>query len=378
MKFRANFLPLLIILAGLFQLGVRGDPTTLPATTRVAATQYGPDVVMLDKLVDLYQPVPFDHRTHAEMAEMWDGCVTCHHRPPGSKTQSAEPNGHARQEDSTEIPACKSCHPIAPEQATIGTPTLKGAYHRQCLNCHREWTGENACVACHAPRDGQAVAAKLTPDDIVGRMHPPVKAPKEKLFRARFTPVAGANVLFRHDEHTYRFGLKCVNCHRRDNCADCHHKPVSATQTANQPDTQPVTRPVTQPVTQPVQVVIASRSWKQTHTPCISCHQNDSCNHCHYPDDGIAPEPFSHVMTTQRLDEDHEQLDCAACHQRIKMKESITCGDARCHSKRPVSYPQDRPGRRVLPATQPHPSATQSTTAPATRPTILRIRRGGS
>jgi hypothetical protein len=368
MKFRTTF-PAWFGLLLLLVVPTFADVTTLPATTR-ASTQpdMGPDTVMLDKLVDLYQPVPFDHRGHAEMAEMWDGCVTCHHRPPSADTaHEATPEDRPKQDQSNEIPACKSCHPVKPEKEDLHIPTLKGAYHRQCLNCHREWTHENACVLCHAPRDGQVSPVKVTPDDIVGRMHPPVDPPKEKLYRARFTPVAGPNVLFRHDEHVQGFGLKCVNCHRRDSCADCHNKPAPATNASSTAST-----------TQGVHVLQTARTWKETHGPCASCHRNDTCNHCHFTDDNFAPQPFSHSMTKQLLDKDHDTLACGDCHKRVKFKEFLTCGDASCHKQRAVAFPTDLPGERVKtasPATEP---TTQPTTAPSTRPTIIRIRRGGS
>jgi ribulose-5-phosphate 4-epimerase/fuculose-1-phosphate aldolase len=99
-------------------------------------------------------------------------------------------------------------------------PSLKGAYHRLCLNCHRNWMDANACVICHAARNSAATAAaateKLGPnaDDIVGRMHKPIPEPTTKLFRARFTPEVGPNVLFRHKEHTTTFGITCSLCHK--------------------------------------------------------------------------------------------------------------------------------------------------------------------
>src|SRR5512147_2025904 len=46
-----------------------------------------PAVIKMDKLKsiqDLYEPVIFSHRIHAEMSEMSDGCEMCHHyNPPG-------------------------------------------------------------------------------------------------------------------------------------------------------------------------------------------------------------------------------------------------------------------------------------------------------
>jgi len=43
-----------------------------------ASQRAPPETVMLDELVAQYEPVPFDHKAHASMAQMWDGCTTCH------------------------------------------------------------------------------------------------------------------------------------------------------------------------------------------------------------------------------------------------------------------------------------------------------------
>lgn len=323
------------------------------------ATQ--PDVVMLDALVNLYQPVPFSHRAHAEMAQMWDGCKTCHHREPEENDQPVDPVHHpTTQDESAKIPACKSCHPVAPEaQVEIHMPSLKGAYHRQCLNCHREWAGENACVMCHAPREGgESDNAVPLPDDIVGRMHPPIEEPKTKQYQARFLPVAGPNVLFRHEAHVKDFGLKCVSCHRHDNCQSCH-APKSATTGST-----------------PVKV---ARTWKQSHEPCVTCHQDDSCDHCHYQNDQSPPPAFEHARTTQELDEDHSSLKCGDCHPRLGISKEVTCGDSTCHPKRMIAFPLDRPGtwsQPVQPTTT--PLGAQPATQPSTRPVIIKIRRGGS
>ena len=91
-----------------------------------------PDVVVLKELEALYQPVPFDHRSHAKMAEMWGGCTTCHHRQPDAATRPLLTQ------------ACRTCHSREEKTAEMKMPSLKAAYHRQCLNCHREWMHDNA------------------------------------------------------------------------------------------------------------------------------------------------------------------------------------------------------------------------------------------
>jgi hypothetical protein len=82
----------------------------------------GPDVVILDELQKLYDPVRFDHRAHAQMVSFSGGCEVCHHYTPPD----------------ADHPACVSCHPKEIAHEDIAQPGLKGAYHRDCLDCHRE------------------------------------------------------------------------------------------------------------------------------------------------------------------------------------------------------------------------------------------------
>jgi hypothetical protein len=333
-----------------------------------------PDVVMLDELVNVYEPVPFDHKSHAAMAEMWQGCETCHHRTPAAATErgtaaaatQAAPfaRGAKTQADAADVPACRECHAIASAAADVRMPNLKGAYHRQCLNCHRDWANENACSACHRERGNGAARDHPPPtvDDIVGRMHPPIPEPDERLYQARFTPAVGQNVLFRHRAHTARYGLKCASCHHRDSCANCHDR--DATTIAQKP-----LRP--------------GRTWKDSHGPCMACHQQDRCRHCHYDGDRAAAPPplFDHRVTGQLLDRDHADLRCGQCHTVLKSKSKLTCGGAECHQRTGIAFPADRPGATVT--TRPvqlasAPPVMRPETQPATRPVIRRIRRGGS
>lgn len=354
---------------------------TRPSTSSTATNSaYGPDVVVLDELVDSYEAVPFEHRVHAEMAEMWDGCETCHHHtpavtPPGEKP-APRPAEHPAARHSTDeavaIPACKSCHSVSPSTAEIEMPSLKGAYHRQCLNCHREWMGSNACVICHATREGASASRPTTqppsPDDITGRMHKPLTPPTEISIKARYAPVDGRNVLLRHEEHTEKFGVKCVACHRRDSCGDCHS---STPATAQSPADDATT---------PSRLLKPSMTWRESHQPCISCHEQDKCGHCHYQAGEEPPPAFRHEMTGQALDANHVKLACGQCHEHFKTQPALTCAAADCHH-RPVSFPKDRPGRYTAPVAVAHaPAARNMATAPdskpTTRPMIIRIRRG--
>ena len=89
-------------------LGTRSVPVRASDETRHSATtdsrtpatapaqNYGPDVVMLRELADKFEPVPFNHRVHARMADMWDGCLTCHHRPPHPKAEGEGPRAEGQ------------------------------------------------------------------------------------------------------------------------------------------------------------------------------------------------------------------------------------------------------------------------------------------
>jgi predicted CXXCH cytochrome family protein len=258
------------------------------------------------------------------MAEMWDGCVTCHHRPPEPGSHSNGDSFDHTQDESDQIPACKSCHPAGGDNSNIRKPGLKGAYHRQCLNCHKAWTGENGCVICHEAKSNGHAPTLPTPGDIVGRMHPPIETPDVTSFVARYTPAPGPNVTFRHNEHVQRYGLKCVHCHQRDTCADCHSDDAAERRKH---------RPVE-----------PAMSWRASHGPCMTCHQNQSCAHCHHEADD-APPPFDHALTGQQLDDDHAALTCAQCHHGFDFTIDPTCGDSACHGEgKIVALPNDRPG----------------------------------
>ncbi len=330
------------LLIWLGRIGWLAGRTELPTTAPAEKVNLGPDTVVLRELSDRYEAVPFDHRSHAKMSQMWYGCVTCHHRTPDATTRPAGIAPPHQQEASAAVPACKSCHAAkaADADADLRMPSLKGAYHRQCLNCHKEWMHGNACVVCHKPRSKGNGGPPPTRDDVVGRMHPPIPEPETKLYKARFTPADGANVLFRHKEHTNDFGLRCVACHHRDNCSHCHDP--SGDKSAQKP-------------------VRPGMTWAESHGPCMGCHQQDRCQHCHYKDEEQAPVAFAHAMTGQDLDKDHLKLSCLQCHARLQLKATPTCGDSACHKDPSVLYPVKRPG---------------PTTRPLIRPTTRKVRPG--
>lgn len=244
----------------------------------------GPEVAILDQLQDIYQPVRFNHKHHAEMVGMGRGCSQCHHYSPAGK-----------------MPPCVECHGrIASETQDLGKPGLKGAYHRQCMGCHREWSHSTACVVCHLPREGE----DLTQDekdrtDIVGISHPIITEPVKKIY---YTPYEqGPMVTFYHMEHIELFGLRCVDCHQKENCAYCH-------------DIQNPTN--------------LRKTDEEIHAICSNCHGTHKCSKCH---DKKERPAFSHADTGWPLNRFHIALNCRACHPTGKRISKLDSGCGVCH-----------------------------------------------
>ena len=305
-----------------------------------------PDTLLLDKLVEQYQPVHFNHKLHAEMAEMGRDCATCHHfSPPGR------------------IPPCAECHDSESHPTNLRQPSLKGAYHRQCLACHREWSHDTKCIICHLPLDARSLRGVGDDStDIMGIPHPIITEPTRKVYHTPYED--GEIVTFHHDEHIELFDLRCVDCHQQENCSYCHdlEKPARFAKTQ-----------------------------EEVHAICNDCHRDDACAKCHDTKErpgfthdatgwaltghhrdlhcrachptgkkitrisrecvgchaGWQPGNFSHVITGLRLDEYHGEFDCEYCHIDLAYDETPDCSncheDGRTHKDAP-------PGEYVRPA----------------------------
>ncbi len=98
-------------------------------------SEESPETLTLSSLERMYQPVVFSHAMHAEMSE---DCATCHHHSDAGQT-----------------PACRECHGAPFDPENLNMPGLKGAYHLQCMTCHRELGAPVGCTECHAKRVSQ-------------------------------------------------------------------------------------------------------------------------------------------------------------------------------------------------------------------------------
>ena len=89
----------------------------------------------MSSLEKLYEPVIFSHAMHADIT---DNCATCHHHSEAGQTLS-----------------CGECHGAPFDPKNLNMPGLKGAYHLQCMGCHKEIGGPVGCTECHAKKVSQ-------------------------------------------------------------------------------------------------------------------------------------------------------------------------------------------------------------------------------
>lgn len=244
----------------------------------------GPEIVIIDQLQDIYEPVPFAHELHATMSDMVGGCENCHHY--------SEPGGA--------IPPCSECHDEKKGPVNLNKPSLKGAYHRQCLNCHLDWSHQNGCSFCHAEHVEGMPVAEVDTTDIIGIKHPMIEATASYFYETGYDK--GPVVTFHHTDHVDQFGLNCVDCHRGDSCSSCHD--TSDARTAE------------------IHLTGSCES-------CTECHDDRGCRFCH--DHERKPE-FEHGRSTGwELGQRHQEVHCDDCHGEPKVFHTPKTTCASCH-----------------------------------------------
>ena len=162
-----------------------------------------PETAVIGSLAKTYEPVTFSHGMHTLVA---DDCATCHHH--------SEPD---------QTPPCKECHGVR-----LDIPSLKDAYHRQCMACHREMDmGPTGCGECHAKKVAQKAPMKRKPE----------KGPEvsvlntvRKIFEYSRLEKIYEPVIFSHGMHTL-VADDCATCHHHSEpgqtlaCKECHGAP---------------------------------------------------------------------------------------------------------------------------------------------------------
>ncbi|MGA2298220.1 MAG: cytochrome c3 family protein [FCB group bacterium] len=256
----------------------------------------GPEIVMMDDLVNKYSKVIFAHKIHAQMSEMSNGCSGCHHYNTTGPVLN-----------------CKNCHEIQRKREYISKPDLEGAIHRQCMKCHAQWSHTTGCDnTCHVPKNkDNEIREKEIFAKISGKTHPALPKPEKMIYETNYS--GGKIVTFFHDEHSKLFGLGCINCHRQENCIKCHD---SKHTTAGYADISSKT-------------IKIKKTVDEHHQPCASCHGDDKCSKCH-KDSQMTP--FNHnVSTGFPLIKFHNNLSCNRCHEQTPIKKvDKTCSS--CHS----------------------------------------------
>lgn len=340
-----NASPLLLLLATLALATQAPPPRDAPRRDHfppVTTRDTGPDTVRIDSIALHYSPVAFDHRLHVSMTELAGDCPTCHH-----ETEPDQP-----------ITACSECHASSSDNASFSRPSLKGAFHRQCLGCHREWSQENACASCHEEATGDP--QRWIPPDLTDTVDAPHA---DVLANPCYTYTTGNErlpvVTFHHTDHTLVFGLQCSDCHRGSSCNACHG-PEAAPRAVNRYDScytchasqncvlchSPGERPAFNHAT--------SVGWglgsSHRGLPCTDCHGQErnfaapasaTCLACHQAPDATRS---GHADSDVPLLGSHAYFDCTNCHRGDDAATISQCD--RCHADR--SYPDFTPGQPAL------------------------------
>lgn len=307
----------------------------------------GPEVVVINEMSEYYSGVVFSHKIHAEMSDISTGCTGCHHFNTTGPVMN-----------------CKKCHDSGRQREDVSIPDLKAAYHRQCMTCHKQWSGDNSCnTLCHSRKDENSTSKlQQTVKEISGKQHPIMPKPSKMIWETGYDK--GKIVTFFHDEHVQLFKLRCADCHSGDNCTKCH-----ASKTQNDYS----------------KTLKISKTTEEHHKPCFSCHSDNPCKKCHMQNEmlpfnheraagwGLSshhislecskchgkdfqtkkPDPnctschknfvkgeFDHKLAGLKLSEVHAELDCNSCHLQNNFAKPPVCTE--CHDDK--SYPKNSPG----------------------------------
>jgi hypothetical protein len=293
----------------------------------------GPETVKLDNLSNKYMPVIFSHKIHAQMSQMSGGCRGCHHY------NTAGP-----------ILPCVDCHVVERKREDLSKPDLQAAYHRQCINCHKEWSHSTDCNSCHVLKGSSNMAELKEEANMRGKDHPDVNQPEKLVFETNYTK--GKIVTFFHDQHTNLFGIECVSCHQKENCTRCHDKEINTKVLS---------------ASLPIKIL---KLRNDHHQPCFKCHSEDACDKCHLNKfheklrctkchinynfvkldntctschKNFKVDLFDHSVTGLKLNEIHSALDCGDCHIDDNFALEPSCNN--CHDDK--SFPKDKPGNLV-------------------------------
>ncbi|QTA83636.1 High-molecular-weight cytochrome c [Desulfonema limicola] len=109
-----------------------------------------PEKVVIKDMMDKYQAAELPHRkiVNTLMKNISDNKMAGYfHRDKGTICQGCHHNSPV----STKPPKCSSCHGKPFDENELLRPGLMGAYHQQCMTCHKEMKLEKpaGCTGCH-------------------------------------------------------------------------------------------------------------------------------------------------------------------------------------------------------------------------------------
>lgn len=121
-----------------------------PAVAGPYADDDIPEKVVVETLVDQYEAVEIPHRKIVKtlMGNMADNKLAAYfHKDPGTVCQGCHHNSPV----SKKPPRCNNCHGKPFDKNSLNTPGLSGAYHQQCMGCHKimELKKPAGCTSCH-------------------------------------------------------------------------------------------------------------------------------------------------------------------------------------------------------------------------------------
>ncbi|MCP4754684.1 MAG: cytochrome c3 family protein [Proteobacteria bacterium] len=196
-----------------------------------------PEHISFDEIENLFEPVGFSHKSHAEMSEMNGGCTTCHHKTPTDQDH----------------PSCKECHHPRTDIEDLEKPGLKAAYHRACKKCHAGWSEHAECEVCHnskSEKEANTVGErKSEPRSVV--------VPHKLIYEKRLQK--GPYVTFFHEKHIKTHEIECEDCHGNQSCQACHYQ-------TEKPSSHRI------------------RTRAEKHIRCSDCHDTEErteCLNCH-------------------------------------------------------------------------------------------------
>ncbi|MHB2154032.1 cytochrome c3 family protein [Calditrichota bacterium GD2] len=305
-----------------------------------------PTLLIIDTLQNQYAPAVFTHRLHAQMGEMMGGCESCHHHnPPGR------------------VRPCIECHKVERDMKDLSRPSLKGAYHQLCINCHRswdtDWSKTSDCYFCHAKASKDVTKDKQHLEKLAQKRHPSPEIPDVYVLKSDYEE--GPIVTFYHKQHIVAFGMDCKSCHKNNACADCHNPTLKKEkaklehdnclpchETAIDENCEKCHGTQKKPPFDHAQTGWPLKPFHK-RLPCQGCHKDQvefsalktDCNSCHKTNWQVGT--FNHSVTGIQLDENHVEIDCETCHLNRKFNQRPQCSE--CHDDK--SFPADVPGKVI-------------------------------